>query len=434
MSKYTEYKMGFTGQSEIIPVKKRAFRRTRKMKKRLLCIILAIILSILSCDKNPSKAKEEADKFGLKIISPGNESSFSVGEEIKFIYRFENIPDTCRDVHFWWRSDRDDYFSGDSLCLENKLSKGNHIITIVAMENFEIISTDTISISIAGFSDLSLTELFDAIPAVNYHHQTIPIQTDEKDIRCQVDNEDFYYTVNNYISDGAKYWKNGEEVILSENPQAQALSIFVKDNNVYNCGKDMDSLKSFTQACYWINDTRYFLSDTFSAAYDICVNNDDIYVCGEEDSKACYWVNDEKYRIGEQFSKAKFIEVNEYGVFIGGEDWLTKYDYGVTVGWYWKNGIKTGLFYNEYSSDIEYSGTLNDMIVRQDTVYMTGRDNWSFAPLYWVNDHQVALKPCYSQSYRACSYSIDRVDQEIITGGTYQQKQCVWIDGIRVDF
>lgn len=227
------------------------------MKKVL--IFLSIFVLIISCDKNPSKSKNEVGKFGLKIISPNNGSTYNVGEKIEFKYNFDNLPDTCQNVNFWWRSNLDDYFSGDSICIENKLSKGNHIITIEAMENYRVINTDTISISIDGFYDLKTTELYESIPGIIYNNYTLPIKTDANGVKYQYYDGDLYYTMNRYKGfDGAKYWKNGDEIILSNNESAKSYSIFIDNGDIYNCGIDK------ARACYWKNDDRYFIRHIFS--------------------------------------------------------------------------------------------------------------------------------------------------------------------------
>lgn len=166
------------------------------------------------------------------------------------------------------------------------------------------------------------------------------------------------------------------------------------------------------------------LSDTFSVANDICVYDGDVYIAGYENFKACYWLNGEKFAISENYSEAKYIKVVNNTIYIGGEDNLVQYDYGVNVGWYWIDGVKTNLFYNDSSSNIEYSGSFNDMIVDQKTVYITGRDNWNFGPVYWENDKIINLKPYYGLYTRGVSYSIYKLGEEIVIGGNIENNNC----------
>jgi hypothetical protein len=233
----------------------------------------------------------------------------------------------------------------------------------------------------------------------------------------------------------ASYWKNCQKQILPSKPFAEIRSVFVQNGNIYTCGLDRDSITTFVQACYWINNQKFYLSDSFSVAYDIFVYDNSIYVCGAENNQACYWNNGEKSIIGNRFSEAKRIFINESGIYIGGEDWLIKSDYGVFVGWFWVNGTKTDLFYNEESHDILYSGSFEDMYVFDNQVYITGRDNFTYGPIYWENNHMVILKP-YDRPinfYNANSYSIMVVDNNVIVGGNNNNNDCVWINGIRID-
>ena len=82
----------------------------------------------------------------------------------------------------------------------------------------------------------------------------------------------------------------------------QSTSIFVYQDDIYLSGIfESDNYI----ACYWKNGEKIDLSDeTYdSIAYDICIYDDNIYVCGyyvQDDIKtACYWKNGEKFDLSD---------------------------------------------------------------------------------------------------------------------------------------
>jgi hypothetical protein len=101
----------------------------------------------------------------------------------------------------------------------------------------------------------------------------------------------------------AKYWKNGQEVNLSDGSKnvANANSIFVADGDVFVAGKLNSS------AVYWKNGEVIPLTNGKykSEAYSICVDGSDVYVAGYElglngEGGAKYWKNGEMHRLNNQ--------------------------------------------------------------------------------------------------------------------------------------
>jgi hypothetical protein len=124
-----------------------------------------------------------------------------------------------------------------------------------------------------------------------------------------VDNGNIY--VCGYEADGsggrkkAKYWLNGEPVVLGndDDEDSEATGIVVKNGNVYVSGYEEIELpgttSTVTYAVVWINGEREVLEDTRSEAHDIFVDGNDVYVVGGyapfveiDNYYGCYWKND----------------------------------------------------------------------------------------------------------------------------------------------
>ena len=122
----------------------------------------------------------------------------------------------------------------------------------------------------------------------------------------------------------AVYWKNGQEVLLSDGTQAAgATSICVSDGDIYVAGYDG------TVAKYWKNGTAVSLAvgNYFSRAYGIAVSGNNVSVCGYETSA-----------MGPEYTLAK----------------------------HWTNGMATTLFASPQIS------VANALVYVANTLYVTG--------------------------------------------------------------
>lgn len=111
-----------------------------------------------------------------------------------------------------------------------------------------------------------------------------------------------------------KYWKNGEEVVLSDGKHQlpSRLSIAVYKGDVYVAGR-VDDLKGFGVVHYWKNEQHIELTDgkKQATAPALFVDGDDVYIAGSEDYVARYWKNGEGVMVGEgtmySYSSAIFV-------------------------------------------------------------------------------------------------------------------------------
>ena len=136
----------------------------------------------------------------------------------------------------------------------------------------------------------------------------------------------------------AKYWKNGEEILLSdEGEPASAQDLFVQNNNVYIAGRGYGNTHI---ARYWVNGTPTDLTDGSSSSntFDLFVDEvGDIYTAGSEGtiSVAKIWKNDQVlYELsdGNNSFAAQSVVVHEGNVYASGVDWSTN------TGKFWVNG------------------------------------------------------------------------------------------------
>lgn len=140
----------------------------------------------------------------------------------------------------------------------------------------------------------------------------------------------------------AKYWKNGNQVILFDNAEgyAYANSIDVTDNDIYVAGKEAD-LSGIPRAKYWRNGTSINLTngETNASANSITVVDGEIYIAGYEansigSSIVKYWKNGTSVELPTTSltNFATSIKVVGADVYVSGEE-----------GIYWKNKTQTRL-------------------------------------------------------------------------------------------
>lgn len=264
------------------------------------------------------------------------------------------------------------------------------------------------------------------------------------------------------------YWKNEKKVQLSKN-SGQALSIFVKGEDVYACGYEI--IDRSRQAVLWKNGKATYLSDDvyYSRAVDLFIYENDIYVLATGAGVA-YWKNYEKVIVNtDSQTSASSIYVSKEDVFIAGTTneerrrgnavyWKNtqehKLDFansgtraraiavennnihvlGRVTGFedrsrYWKNGKLTPISNTALNKDMEPQ----DLFVTQNDVYILGLDfsDTSFLAKYWKNGIEIPLSDG-SKSY--FPQSIQVLDDDVyVTGveGTHRfgGKPVYWKNG-----
>jgi len=110
------------------------------------------------------------------------------------------------------------------------------------------------------------------------------------------ENNDVYITGS--ISKAVTYWKNGISVALTSGSNfADGYSIFVADDDVYVAGYEQND-DGIPIAKYWKNGQETILSEKSSKAHDIVVADNNVYVVGYEieslgENIATIWINGE---------------------------------------------------------------------------------------------------------------------------------------------
>ena len=132
----------------------------------------------------------------------------------------------------------------------------------------------------------------------------------------------------------AKYWVDGQEVILSDGTgNAITSSIFVANKDVYVAGSDN---KNFGGAVYWKNNSEIQLS-VGGMASSIFVSGSDVYVAGTSRDSAVYWKNGTQFDLAKTNIYGNFGSATANSVFVSGNDMYVAGNDGPNAV-YWKNG------------------------------------------------------------------------------------------------
>lgn len=181
-----------------------------------------------------------------------------------------------------------------------------------------------------------------------------------------------------------KYWRNGQESFLTGPTGWQANSIYVSNGDVYVAGSEMFIAK------YWKNGQAVVLNDGTNAT-SIVVVGSDVYVAGyEEGVGAKYWKNGQAVSLPNGYY-ATSIAVVGNDVYVAGTG---PNQNGFYVAKYWKNGqevlLSNGLM-DAYATSIAIAG--ND-------VYVCGYENsgTDATAKYWKNGQEVLLSPNVANS------------------------------------
>jgi hypothetical protein len=238
--------------------------------------------------------------------------------------------------------------------------------------------------------------------------------------------------VSGYEGNYAKYWKNGQAVVLPSSTASgvpTGRSIFVSQNNIYVAGDGINPATGKYQAIYWKNGEGTLLTDgsNHAFAYSIFVSGTDVYVAGRElGSKAKYWKNGMAVSLSSSQSSSRSILVSGSDIYVAGSE----YDGVKSVAKYWKNGLGVSLISN-FESDAF------SIFVSGSDVYVAGYEkiDGHFVAKYWKNGVPVSLTSGSNNYAQAVSISVLGNDVYVVgredsSDGTSVAKY--WKNGVAV--
>lgn len=199
---------------------------------------------------------------------------------------------------------------------------------------------------------------------------------------------------------GAVYWKNNTEIkLLSIAPfvsgSSSATSIYVTGNDVYVAGVQYGNPLTFERhASYWKNGSEIIL-DTSGFATSIFVSGNDVYVCGMHGSNAVYWKNGVETfltsfsdLLGTASASASSIFESGGNVYIAGT--TVFFDVEEQDANFWKNGTESVL-----NNSNEKTGFGNAVYVTGNNVYVAGATGINYpqanVAVYWENGIEIVL-------------------------------------------
>ena len=223
----------------------------------------------------------------------------------------------------------------------------------------------------------------------------------------------------------ATVWKDGVATHLNDgiDEYGDAMSVFVKDKDVYVAGYTRPKTGSRSTATLWVNNTPRPL--TFSGDYSIAnavyVSGNDVYVAGYEvsgqTSTSIIWKNGVREALG-----ADGYSTSLYDIFVSGGDVYavgtgTDNTGKISFASYWKNGVFTKLTTGETNA---YA---NSIFVKGNNVYIAGsdyiKDNVGhLVPMLWVNGVANRLPAGNNTIARASGVFVDGNDVYVVGNQT----------------
>lgn len=217
------------------------------------------------------------------------------------------------------------------------------------------------------------------------------------------------YNNNGYPYAIAKYWKNGTEVSLTAGtPYNYGLgnSIYVSGSDVYVAGYFANQNLGSVTACYWKNGQQVTLSDSTissAVAQSIFVAGNDVYVGGQLNNTrglggvqiATYWKNGQAVSLTKGPGWACV-----FSIYVDGSDvYAAGYEENIATGGsfarYWKNGVAITL----PGTDLHNSA--QSIYVLGNDVYVAGMgsDGYNIKAKCWKNGVEMPLEISSNFSY-----------------------------------
>ena len=313
------------------------------------------------------------------------------------------------------------------------LAQGDYKFELKVTDATGLTGKDTVQVTVDPETNNSIVDIYvsgmeNNLPVYWKNGQSIPLNNDGSEngtssiavVGTDVyvagwEGDSFMYGHNK-----AKYWKNGQEVLLTAATGAGATSIAVASGDVYVAGWEFE--RSRTVAKYWKNGKPVNLTDglTDAEATSIVVVGSDVYVAGYDNGPihnvAKYWKNGQAVRLtdGSHQAYAYSIAVVGNDVYVAGSE-----SNGTAhVAKYWKNGravaLTNGSVVGATATSIAVVGT--DVYVAGWEGDFVGRAGGSGSVAkYWKNGQEVSLTGGATYAYAS---SIAVVDSDVYVAGT----------------
>ena len=202
------------------------------------------------------------------------------------------------------------------------------------------------------------------------------------------------YSGTNGTNHVAKYWEDGQEVVLSNGTNdAYANSIFVSGSDVFIAGTEATPQTELP--VYWQNntETKLPIKSGYGRANSVYISGGNAYIAGGDSTWAVYWKNglETVLENADSGSSANAVFVSGNDVYIAG-----------TRGYnavYWKNGNIVDL--TGYTVPTQHV-RVNGISVVNGDIFVVGYVNYAASPFpymnYWANGVATDLNTGYDIS------------------------------------
>ncbi len=229
----------------------------------------------------------------------------------------------------------------------NSLTEGTYLFLLKVTDAIGLFSLDTVQVTIKKQGDNSIFDVYVcgiAFSRAVYWKNGLTVQLPSSSTEAAANSivvvgQDIYVAgeEGDFSSNGkniAKYWKNGQEILLTGPIGAGATSITIDGSDVYVAGWEYKGTR--TVAKYWKNGQSVALTDGAEDAWasSIAVSGGNVYVAGREGPAAKYWVNGQPVLLSSN-GEAHSVTVVGNNAFVAGEDRIVS-SRGKAA--YWRNG------------------------------------------------------------------------------------------------